>query len=81
MKKLRTDQKVVLALGIVGVGVGIYGRFSGWEYDDYFVPFYTGISLSWIAFLQSDSKSCQNFGRLKRGFKKFVANLPKVFAR
>ncbi|WP_396591791.1 hypothetical protein [Allomuricauda sp. R78024] len=65
MKKLNTSQKIVLISGIIGVLIGLYGKFNGWEYDDYFIFFYTGISLTWVAFLKTDKKSCSLPG--KRG--------------
>lgn len=57
MRKLNTERKIILTLGIIGVLTGIYGRYNAWAYDDYFVFFYTGMSLVWVAFLTS-SKSC-----------------------
>lgn len=58
MKKLSTSQRIVLVSGIIGALIGLYGKFNGWEYDDYFIFFYTGISLTWVAFLKTDKKGC-----------------------
>ncbi|KQC31211.1 hypothetical protein [Flagellimonas eckloniae] len=66
MKKLNIQQKVILGAGLLAVLIGIFGKISGWEYDYYFVPFYTGISLSWIAFLDTSSKCCNPFKKVKR---------------
>ena len=65
MKKLNTTQKVILVSGIIGVLVGIYGKFNRWEHDDYFIPFYMGASFMWIAFLDSKQTCCIPFGRKK----------------
>lgn len=59
MKKLDTSQKIVLISGIIGSLIGIYGKVAGWEHDDYFIFFYTGISLTWVAFLKTDRR-CRN---------------------
>jgi len=59
MRKLKTSQKVVLAMGILGVLIGIFGKFSAWEYGEYFPFFYAGSSMMWIAFLPH-RKSCNN---------------------
>lgn len=59
MKKLNTSQRIVLISGIIGVLIGLYGKFNGWEYDDYFIFFYTGISLTWVAFLRTNRTRCK----------------------
>ncbi|HBU77487.1 MAG TPA: hypothetical protein DEF18_05240 [Muricauda sp.] len=59
MKKLKTIQKVVLAMGIIGVSIGIFGRYQTWEYMEYFPFFYSGITMMWVAFLPQ-KKSCSN---------------------
>ncbi|SDQ47974.1 hypothetical protein [Flagellimonas zhangzhouensis] len=59
MKKLNTSQKIVLVLGVVLVGISIFGKFNQWEYGSYYPIFYAGISMSWIAFLPS-RKKCHN---------------------
>jgi len=64
MKNLNTKQKVVFAIGILGVLVGIYGRFSAWEYAGYFPFFYAGSTMMWIAFLPQ-KKSCCNLFKKK----------------
>ncbi|PWL37984.1 hypothetical protein DKG77_06745 [Flagellimonas aquimarina] len=61
MKKLDTSQKIVLISGIIGSVIGIYGKFAGWEYDDYFIFFYTGVSLTWVAFLKTDRRCLKIF--------------------
>nr|WP_297785056.1 hypothetical protein [uncultured Allomuricauda sp.] len=61
MKKLNTKQKVVFSLGILGVLVGIYGRFNAWEYMEYFPFFYTGSTMMWIAFLPQGKLCCNPF--------------------
>ncbi|MEC7772283.1 MAG: hypothetical protein VX798_13925 [Bacteroidota bacterium] len=63
MKKLNTRQKVVFSLGILGVLVGIYGRFNAWEYTEYFPFFYTGSTMMWIAFLPQGKSCCNPFKR------------------
>ncbi|WP_318312017.1 hypothetical protein [Flagellimonas crocea] len=59
MRKLSTTQKVVFAMGILGVAIGIFGRFNDWEYMEYFPFFYSGSTMMWIAFLPK-RKSCNN---------------------
>ncbi|MFT0716244.1 hypothetical protein [Flagellimonas lutimaris] len=59
MRKLKTSQKVVFAAGVVGVLIGIFGRFNAWEYASYFAFFYSGSTMMWIAFLPQ-KKSCRN---------------------
>ncbi|MDF0717853.1 hypothetical protein PY092_16940 [Muricauda sp. 334s03] len=59
MKKLNTRQKVVFSMGILGVLIGVYGRFNAWEYMGYFPFFYSGSTLMWIAFLPQ-RKTCDN---------------------
>ncbi|MDF0708975.1 MAG: hypothetical protein VX772_04650 [Bacteroidota bacterium] len=63
MKKLNTKQKVVFALGVLGVLVGIYGRFNAWEYASYFPFFYSGSAMMWIAFLPQRKSCCNPFKR------------------
>lgn len=63
MKKLSTTQKVVMAMGLLGSAIGIYGRFNGWEYMDYFPFFYSGMTMIWIAFLPSTPTCCRFFKR------------------
>ena len=65
MKKMNTSQKVILTLGILGTLTGIYGKWTGWAYDDYFVFFYTGMTFSWIAFLPSSKSCCMPFWKKK----------------
>lgn len=65
MKKFNTSQKVVMAMGILGGITGIYGRFNGWEYGDYFPFFYTGMTMVWIVFLPSSKSCCGLFKRKK----------------
>ncbi|MCK0160660.1 hypothetical protein [Allomuricauda sp. F6463D] len=59
MSKLNTKQKVILAMGALGIMIGIYGKFNTWEYMEYFPFFYSGATLMWIAFLPN-KKSCYN---------------------
>lgn len=59
MKKLKTSQKVVLAMGIIGVSIGIFGKYKTWEYMEFFPFFYSGITMMWVAFLPQ-KKSCSN---------------------
>ncbi len=66
MKKLNTSQKIVLISGIIGVLIGIYGKYDGWLYDDYFIFFYTGISLTWVAFLRTDRRCHKNSRKASR---------------
>ncbi|WP_036379908.1 hypothetical protein [Muricauda sp. MAR_2010_75] len=61
MKKLNTTQKVILGMGIVGASIGFYGKWMGWAYDDYFVFFYTGMTMVWITFLPSSKACCVPF--------------------
>lgn len=56
MRKLNTAQKVIFILGIIGVAIGIFGKLNSWEYKDYFIPFYTGASFMWIAFLNTNNE-------------------------
>lgn len=59
MKKLNTTQKVVFTLGLLGVVASTYGKFQGWEYNEYFPIFYSSLSMMWIVFLPH-RKSCNN---------------------
>ncbi|MCL6264903.1 hypothetical protein [Flagellimonas myxillae] len=59
MKQLSKTQKVIFVLGVLGTVLGLFGKFNGWEHDDYFPIFYTGMSFMWIAFLKS-GKQCYN---------------------
>ncbi|MAU16514.1 MAG: hypothetical protein CMH46_13360 [Muricauda sp.] len=68
MKKLKTSQKVVFAAGVLGVLIGIYGRFNAWEYMEYFSFFYAGSTMMWIVFLPQ-KKSCSNLFRRKKAQK------------
>ncbi|AWX43842.1 hypothetical protein HME9304_00833 [Flagellimonas maritima] len=68
MKKLNVTQKAILISGIVGICIGIYGKWLGWEYKSYFIPLYIGTSFIWIAFLNTDNKCEYRF--LKRIFKR-----------
>lgn len=61
MRKLSTTQKAILVMGIIGTSIGLYGKFNGWEYDSYFVFFYTGMTLMWVAFLNSGKSCCRPF--------------------
>ena len=63
MRKLNTKQKVVFAMGVLGVLIGIYGRFNAWEYMEYFSFFYTGSTMMWIAFLPQKKSCCNPFRR------------------
>ena len=63
MKKLKTSQKVVLTMGILGVAIGIFGKFSAWDYGEYFPFFYAGSSMMWIAFLPQKNYCCNLFKR------------------
>ena len=63
MKKLNTRQRVVFAMGICGILIGIYGRFNAWEYMEYFPFFYTGSTMMWIAFLPQKRSCCHLFKR------------------
>lgn len=56
--KLRTDQWIVLLVGVVGLLVVFYLKTEGFDYDIYFPIFYASLSMCWIAFL-NDRKSCQ----------------------
>lgn len=68
MKKLNTVQKTILGLGILGTAFGLYGKFQGWDYEDYFPLFYTSLSFMWIAFLNPDRASGCSLKR--KGIKK-----------
>ena len=70
MKKLNTIQKIILALGILGVLVGIYGKWSGWDHKSFFIPFYTGLSFMWIATLDNQN-DCE-----RRLFKRIFRKKP-----
>lgn len=59
MKKLNKTQKVVFAMGFLGVLTGIFGKLNAWEYGEYFPFFYAGSSMMWIVFLPH-RKSCNN---------------------
>lgn len=59
MRKLNTKQKVVFVMGILGVSIGIFGKFNTWEYMEYFPFFYSGLTMMWIAFLPN-RKPCYN---------------------
>ncbi|WP_421812893.1 hypothetical protein [Flagellimonas sp.] len=59
MKKLNKTQKIVFAIGVLGVLIGIFGKLKAWEYDEYFPFFYSGLSMMWIVFLPQ-RKSCNN---------------------
>lgn len=61
MKKLGTVQRIIFILGILGIVTGTYGKWQGWEHNDYFELFYTGISFIWISFLDTKNKSCNPF--------------------
>ncbi|MBR9854559.1 MAG: hypothetical protein GYB37_08270 [Algicola sp.] len=63
MKKLNTKQKVVFAMGILGVLIGIYGKLNTWEYATYFPFFYSGSTMMWIAFLPQRKSCCHPFKR------------------
>lgn len=65
MRRLNTAQKIILTLGILGFIVAVYGRFNGWEYNDYFVFFYTSTSFMWIAFLDTKQRCHNPFKRKK----------------
>lgn len=58
---MSTSQRVVLAMGLIGSCIGLYGRFNGWEYMEYFPFFYAGMTLLWMAFLPSSRKCCGPF--------------------
>ncbi len=55
--KLNKVQKTIFILGILATGIGLYGKFNGWEYGDYFPIFYAGLSFLWIPFLKAE-KTC-----------------------
>ncbi|MEO9512003.1 MAG: hypothetical protein ABJN84_15475 [Flavobacteriaceae bacterium] len=61
MRKLNTEQKVIFILGILGIAIGAYGKWQGWERNDYFIPLYTGISFIWIPFINTNRKCCNPF--------------------
>ncbi|WP_420400715.1 hypothetical protein [Flagellimonas sp.] len=61
MKKLNKAQRLIFLLGIIGTLVGLYGKFNGWEHNDYFPIFYSGMSFMWIAFLPSGKTCCNWF--------------------
>lgn len=63
MRKLNTRQKVVFAMGVLGVLVGIFGRFNDWEYMEYFPFFYSGTTMMWIAYLPQRKSCCNPFKR------------------
>ena len=63
MKKLSTQQKIVFAMGILGVLIGIYGKFNSWEHAMYFPFFYSGSAMMWIAFLPQKKSCCSLFKR------------------
>tara|TARA_R110002012_G_scaffold62786_1_gene165117 strand:- start:30142 stop:30351 length:210 start_codon:yes stop_codon:yes gene_type:complete len=63
MKKLNTTQKVVFTLGLLGVVASTYGKFQGWEYNEYFPIFYSSLSMMWIAFLPQKKSCCNLFKR------------------
>ncbi|NDV16471.1 hypothetical protein GO009_10575 [Muricauda sp. TY007] len=63
MRKLNTTQKVVFAMGILSLLIGIFGRFNAWEYMEYFPFFYSGITMMWIAFLPQKKACCNPFKR------------------
>ncbi len=50
-------------MGILGGIIGMYGKFNGWEYSDYFPFFYTGMTMVWIVFLPSSKSCCGLFRR------------------
>ncbi|MEW2922901.1 hypothetical protein AB1A65_15610 [Muricauda sp. ANG21] len=65
MRKFNITQKVILGMGIVGTIIGFYGKWNGWAYNDYFVFFYTGITMTWIVFLPSNKSCCFPFWKKK----------------
>ncbi|WP_420604235.1 hypothetical protein [Flagellimonas sp.] len=64
MKKLNRAQKVILCMGILGMAIGILGKWNNWDID-YFPFFYAGSTLAWVAFLKTERSCCMGFGRKK----------------
>lgn len=52
-------------MGILGVSIGIFGKFNTWEYMVYFPFFYSGLTMMWIAFLPQNNSCCNLFKRKK----------------
>ncbi|WP_228234896.1 hypothetical protein [Allomuricauda sp. M10] len=63
MKKFRTSQIVIIAIGIIGGLIGIFGKFDGWDYNTYFPIFYSGTTMVWISFLPNKGCCCNLFKR------------------
>jgi hypothetical protein len=63
MKKFRTSQIVIIAIGIIGGLIGIFGKFDGWDYNSYFPFFYSGMTMVWISFLPNKGCCCNLFKR------------------
>ncbi|SNZ01554.1 hypothetical protein [Flagellimonas pacifica] len=57
MKKLNKAQKVILCMGILGMAIGVLGKWNHWDID-YFPFFYTGSMLAWVAFLKTEKDCC-----------------------
>ncbi|MEX0313624.1 MAG: hypothetical protein AB3N18_05565 [Allomuricauda sp.] len=62
MKKLNKSQRFILVMGILLATFGLVGKWSGWDID-YFPFFYTGSTLTWVAFLNTEKNCCWGIKR------------------
>jgi uncharacterized membrane protein HdeD (DUF308 family) len=60
MKTLKSTKTVILIVGMLAILAGIYFLFIGKEFNDYWLPFLSGVALIGSLFFQKDKPKVTN---------------------